>query len=152
MTTPATTEALTEGHCLCGAVRFAFWGAPTAVYHCHCESCRRATSSPMTTWMLVSKAAFRFTLGAARIYSSSPGVQRGFCGECGAPLFYENDKTPNDIDLYAASLSAPTRLPMPPSRHVYAGEQLPWFEVHDTLPRYRTTMRSGDPPVRHGPR
>ena len=108
------------------------------------------TSSPVTTWINVSTASFRFTKGAVAIFSSSPGVRRGFCPACGSPLLYENDKMPDEIDLYAASLSDPTTVA--PTRHVFAGEQLPWFEVHDGLPRYATTMRSGAPPIRRGHR
>ena len=140
----------TSGHCLCRAVQFEFQGVPNSTYHCHCESCRRATSSPVTTWINVPKSGFRFTKGAVAIFSSSPGVRRGFCPACGSPLLYENDKMPDEIDLYAASLSNPAALT--PTRHVFTQEQLPWFEVHDDLPRYATTMRSGAPPVRHGPR
>ena len=140
----------TSGHCLCRAVQFEFDGAPSATFHCHCESCRRSTSSPVTTWFTVPKAAVRFTRSTPAFYVSSPGVRRGFCAVCGSQLFYENEKSPAEIDLYAASLSDPTVVT--PTRHVFVREQLPWFEVHDTLPRYATTMRSGDPPIRHGPR
>ena len=138
------------GHCLCRAVQFEFEGRPSATFHCHCESCRRATSSPMTTWLTVPRAAFRLIKGEPSVYESSPGVRRGFCAVCGSPLFYGNDKSPDEIDLLAASLGDPTSVS--PARHVFVQEQLPWFEVHDQLPRYATTMRSGAPPVRHGPR
>ena len=65
-------------------------------------------------------------------------------------LIYENAKDPDAVDLYAASLSDASVVT--PTRHVFTREQLPWFEVHDTLPRYATTMRSGDPPIRNGVR
>jgi hypothetical protein len=145
-----TSSGTTSGHCLCRAIQFTFDGAPNAVYHCHCESCRRATSSPLTTWLNVSRSKFRFTKGAVAVHASSPGVRRGFCPACGSQLIYENDKMPDEIDLYAASLS--NGAAVAPTRHVFAGEQLPWFEVHDDLPRYATTMRSGAPPIRRGPR
>ena len=38
-----------KGRCLCGAVEFEFEGKPNWVAYCHCESCRRNTSSPTTT-------------------------------------------------------------------------------------------------------
>jgi hypothetical protein len=140
----------TTGHCLCRAVQFEFEGPPSATFHCHCESCRRTTSSPVTTWLNVPRSAFRFTRGQPAHYVSSPGVRRGFCAACGSPLIYENDKDPDAVDLYAASLSDPSAVV--PARHVFSREQLAWFEVHDALPRYATTMRSGAPPVRHAPR
>jgi hypothetical protein len=87
--------------------------------------------------------------GPAKSYASSPGVQRSFCGTCGSPLTYENAKMPDEVHLYAASLVDTSVVK--PSRHVFAAEQLPWFEVHDDLPRYATTSR-GKLPTRSGPR
>ena len=50
-----------SGHCLCRAVAFSYEGAPNWTLHCHCESCRRATSSPMATWISVPRNAFTRT-------------------------------------------------------------------------------------------
>jgi hypothetical protein len=104
----------------------------------------------MTTWISVARAAFRFTKGSPRYYASSPGVKRGFCENCGSPLTYQAERVPDEIHLYAASLLDPAN--MRPTRHVFVAEQLPWFEVHDELPRYATTSRGGAAPVRMGPR
>ena len=139
-----------QGRCLCGSVQFEYEGAPNWIVHCHCESCRRATSSPMTTWISVPRNAFRYVKGAPRSFRSSPGVKRGFCETCGSPLTYEGERIPDEVHLYAASLSDASHVT--PSRHVFAKEQLPWFETLDDLPRYATTGRGGATPVRIGPR
>jgi hypothetical protein len=34
---------------MCGAVRYEAVGDPTAVAHCHCESCRRHSGAPAVT-------------------------------------------------------------------------------------------------------
>jgi hypothetical protein len=139
-----------EGRCLCGSIVFQYEGTPNWTLHCHCESCRRATSSPMTTWISVPRSTFFFTKGSPRYFASSPGVKRGFCENCGSPLTYESERVPDEVHLYVASLLAPASAV--PSRHVFVSEQLPWFEVLDELPRYATTSRSGAPPIRVGPR
>jgi len=137
-------------HCLCRAIVFEYDGEPNWTLNCHCESCRRATSSPMTTWISVPRARWRFISGTPRYFSSSPGVRRGFCEQCGSPLTYEADRIPDEIHLYAASLANPSRVT--PERHVYVAEQLPWFDTMDALPRYATTSRGGAQPLRYGPR
>jgi hypothetical protein len=86
-----------NGHCLCRAVEFSVMGDPTDVVHCHCESCRRATSSPVTTFLIVNRADFQYTRGKPAIYESSPGVRRSFCGECGSPLAYVTDRRHDDL-------------------------------------------------------
>jgi hypothetical protein len=146
-TMPNTTVM---GHCLCRAVVFEYTGEPHWTVYCHCESCRRATSSPITTWISVPRGALRFTTGSPRYFMSSPGARRGFCETCGSPLTYEHERIPDEVHLYAVSLADPA--PVGPSAHVFTAEQLPWFEVHDGLPRYAATRRGGARPVRVGPR
>ena len=137
------------GHCLCRAIAFSVSGAPSDVVYCHCESCRRATSSPTTTFLITRKADFRYTQGAPLLYESSPGVRRSFCGACGSPLAYETDRRPDDIDLYVCSLDDPSALA--PQAHVHAAEQLPWFETLDNLPRHGEASRD-TAPILIGPR
>ena len=43
----------TTGRCLCGAIQFEFAGEAVETTHCHCESCRRQTSSPVATFVTV---------------------------------------------------------------------------------------------------
>ena len=140
---------MTTGRCLCGAIHYEYSGEPTFVVHCHCESCRRQTSSPVSTFVLVPKAALRFTRGQPKEFASSQGVWRSFCGECGSPIYYRTDRRPDVIDLYAGTLSDPSTLA--PQCHVHAVEQLPWFEMLDKLPRYPGS-RWGAEPIRRGPR
>jgi hypothetical protein len=121
------SEHRATGHCLCRSVTFEYDAEPNWVLYCHCESCRRATSSPATVWISVPRTALRFTSGEPRYFSSSPGVRRGFCSACGSPLTYENEHIPDEVHLYAVSLA-------------------------DELPRYAVTRRGGASPMRHGPR
>ena len=144
------TDCSVEGHCFCRAVRFAYTAEPNWVLHCHGESCRRATSSPVTTWISVPKGSFRFTQGSPRTYQSSEGVTRGFCATCGSQLTYENARIPDEIHLYAASLSHPSQIS--PTRHVFVEEQLLWFDIGDSVPRFAKTSRGGAEPVCVGPR
>src|SRR3546814_10666604 len=87
----------TRGRCRCGDVTYEFEGAENWRAYCHCESCRRNTSSPVTAFFGVARSAFRFTGKIPLAYASSPGVRRFFCGRCGSPMAYENDRWPHEI-------------------------------------------------------
>lgn len=137
------------GRCLCKAIAFAYDATPNWTLNCHCEDCRRATSAPMATWISVPKKAFRFTAGTPTYYASSPGVRRGFCGRCGTPLTYENEKLADEVHVLAVALEDQSQVQ--PSAHIVVKEQLPWFDSADALPRYEK-WRSKSQPVRHGPR
>jgi len=140
---------MTTGHCLCGAIQYEYSGEPTLVVHCHCESCRRHTGSPVATFVLVPRTALRITGGQPREFASSPGVRRSFCETCGSPIYYHTDRRPEIIDLFAGTLSDPSTLA--PQLHVHTAEQLPWFELLDDLPRH-ALARLDEPPMRRGPR
>jgi hypothetical protein len=131
--TPPMTQ--THGRCLCGAVRFTF--DPEGVVdasHCHCDSCRRTCSAPMTTTLSVRDTAWRWIGEVPKDYRSSPGVVRMFCGTCGSPVAYRTDAFPGETGFYAASLEDPADFT--PEGHSFWSERLPWLHVTDDLPKY----------------
>ena len=140
---------ISTGRCLCGAVRYEFDGDAEEVIHCHCNSCRRHTSSAVATFVMVQFATLRFTRGKPKEFRSSPGVRRSFCADCGSPIAYQSDRRPEIIDLYVGTLDEPNAVK--PWCHTETSEQLEWFEILDDLPRFSTSRR-GTAPVRHGPR
>jgi hypothetical protein len=126
-------SATITGHCLCGEVRFAVEGEVHARNHCHCEGCRRATSSPFTTWFTVERGALRWTGVVPQSFASSPGVLRHFCARCGSPMGYETADRPGQFDLYAASLDDHSGFE--PQFHSFWDERVTWVALADDLPR-----------------
>ena len=123
-----------KGRCLCGAVAYEYDGPENWIGHCHCESCRRNCSAPFTTFVGVPNAAWRFIGIEPAAYASSPGVRRLFCPKCGTPVAYSAEKFPDETHFYLAALEDASGLA--PAFHVFAGEQVPWVELADHLPRY----------------
>jgi hypothetical protein len=143
LVTDAASPISHPGRCLCGAVRFVARGAPRWVAHCHCESCRRATSSPFTTYAGYLRGQVVWSGTPAVVYRSSPGVERSFCACCGSPMSFAGERWPGEIHLFLPSFEDPAALS--PEMHVHAAEQLPWVHLHDHLPRYLRTAREGPP-------
>ncbi|MGI9296667.1 MAG: GFA family protein, partial [Gammaproteobacteria bacterium] len=81
----AETTAEIGGRCLCGAVRFTT-PAPQKITLCHCGMCRRwGGGLPLAGFV----AKVSLSEGdALRWWKSSEWGERGFCGECGASLFW----------------------------------------------------------------
>ncbi len=127
-------DAVHEGGCLCGAVRYRVAGAPAWVAHCHCQSCRRATGAPMVTWVGFVRDRFEVTRGAPERFASSPGVARRFCAGCGTPLTYEAERFPGEVHVTVGSLDRPEDFP--PAGHVWTSEQITWLHLADELPRH----------------
>lgn len=121
------------GSCLCGQIRFRARGRPLWVSHCHCNSCRRNTGAPITTFVGYNKNKVTFD-GQRTIYKSSPGVRRGFCANCGTPLTYESDRCDEEIHFYISIMDEPDEFI--PGRHVFHDEHISWLELDDDLPRF----------------
>ncbi|MDH3377032.1 MAG: GFA family protein [Gammaproteobacteria bacterium] len=139
---------IANGGCLCGAVRFEVAGPPLWVAHCHCHSCRRSTGAPVTTFVGFRYSNFTFNTGSSGVYESSPGVWRRFCTTCGTPLSYEADRYDDEIHIYISTLDHPEDYPA--QSHVFYGERISWFDVHDSAPRFVATARERNI-VAHGP-
>lgn len=136
------------GHCLCGAVRYSFDGPPNWQAHCHCESCRRATSAPIASFFAVDHDRIRWSGTPPQRYESSPGIFRSFCPRCGSPLTYQSDVRTHEIDVYALTLDDPAAFAA--DRHVLWNERLPWLHIADDLPKHRA-LRRMEPAAEFGP-
>lgn len=121
------------GRCLCGAVTFRCTELPLWQAHCHCESCRRATASPFTSFFGVRNGTWDWTGAPPATYNSSPGVQRDFCPTCGTQMAFRSTRWPDETHFYAATLHDPTTYA--PTRHHHAAERLPWLHLADDLPQ-----------------
>jgi hypothetical protein len=85
MQTQVAHESKTlTGQCLCGAVTVTATVTKPIVRACHCEMCRRHTSS-----MFMSLPATDIVVdGPAKSFQSSDWAERGFCEICGSTLWY----------------------------------------------------------------
>jgi len=122
-----------EGGCACGALRYDVKGSPFGAVHCHCTSCRKATGAPVASLFFVARGQVDWT-GTRSFYNSSPGVTRGFCGQCGTPMHYMSTRWPGEIHIFAATLDDLTVFT--PTAHQHWHQRVPWLGPDDDLPRY----------------
>ncbi len=121
-----------QGRCLCGSVGFKVDTVDPTCVNCHCESCRRQCSAPMTTYIAAPDGEWRWIRGEATVFNSSPGVERTFCANCGTPLSLRSEKMSTVMHFYVAAMDAPETFQ--PSLHVAHEERLPWLKLDDDLP------------------
>ncbi len=123
-----------RGRCLCGAVTFEAEGAPRWVAHCHCQSCRRATGAPITTYVCFANADFRFTGVEPAKFQSSADATRRSCPRCASPISYENANLSDEIHIHISALDNAGAYH--PQAHVFCVDALPWLKIDDGLRRH----------------
>ncbi len=140
---------ISDGGCLCGAVRYRVCGAPRHSVICHCRSCRRASGAPTVAWLTFERSRFEWLSGRPQPYASSPGVMRCLCSNCGSPLTYENDASPDLIDITTASLDDPQRFA--PTREVWLEHKLSWQAANPALEAFqRDSVAAPNPAANRG--
>lgn len=132
-----------KGRCFCGAVTWVSNGPVLWAGHCHCESCRRATSSPFTSFFGVPRDSVTWSGDLAKIETSGGHVARMFCMNCGTQMTYQFDGWPDETHLYAASLDDPEQFE--PQAHYHFAEKLPWVQIDDDLPKYPGSADAAGP-------
>ncbi len=55
--------------------------------YCHCRMCQQASGGPFIFYVDFWKKDVTFTKGVPAIFQSSSWAERGFCRDCGTPLF-----------------------------------------------------------------
>jgi hypothetical protein len=119
-------ESSYEGRCLCGGIRFRAVGRPKWILWCHCESCRRHSGAPASVFVSFADDAVTITSGAITKYNSSPGVERGFCAQCGSTLTCSNEKLPNEAHFHIGAFERAADLA--PTGELFTDERLPWVD------------------------
>jgi hypothetical protein len=123
------------GACRCGAVLFAADAEPFWRSYCHCRDCRRQTGAPVSVFLGWRDGEFRFD-GEARKVHRVGRVERSFCGECGTPLDYRDDRLPGETYVYLGVMDEPEKFA--PALHAFESRRLPWLHVADDLPRFES--------------
>ena len=128
------------GGCYCGGVRYEISGPPKWSGHCHCRSCQLALGGAFMTWAKVAAGDFNVTRGTIKVCEKTPGIERGFCGDCGTTLTYAAKHEVEGQDWRQDAWFAATTLDDPsiesPKTHVFVSHRQPWIVLADGLPTF----------------
>jgi hypothetical protein len=125
-----------DGGCLCGQVRFHCEGEPQFSGNCHCKDCQRASGGSFTPAMMFPRAAVTVT-GSPKFFrsrgESGRGIERGFCAECGSPMFTRLEAFPEVLIVRAGVLDDPSTFQ--PMLDFYVASAPHWDHMNPELPK-----------------
>ncbi len=139
MVTPFT------GGCACGAIRYTCTVAPILMGNCHCRDCQRASGSGGSATLMIPKVGFTLT-GQPKhhevIAKNGLTARRGFCGDCGSPLYGIPAALPDVIGLRAGSLDDPSIYG--PTVDIFTDSAQPWDCMNPDLPKFGQQPTAGE--------
>jgi hypothetical protein len=119
------SEPRATGGCHCGAVRYEVDGPLRGVVICHCGRCLR-THGHVAAYSACERARLRMVSDAELRWYVADGRERGFCGRCGASLFWSAPDRPT-ISIAAGTLDRPTGLRT--IAQIYAADASDYYEI-----------------------
>jgi hypothetical protein len=124
------------GGCQCGALRYECTGPLGSTDICHCRMCQKAFGSFGAVLLRMSLAEFKWTRGEPSTFKSSSIVDRGFCKNCGTPMYmFEQGDT--FIDIAVGTMDNPNAITSLQSQ-IGVESRVHWFQTLHELPEART--------------
>jgi hypothetical protein len=113
-------------------VRFELTAAPQLAGYCHCTRCQRRTGTASSVQARVDGRTVRFLAGAELVKGWLPpsgGMEKCFCGECGAHLFSRNPNDPTQMSIRMAAFDEDPGVR--PSYRQFVAYAAPWEPIPD---------------------
>ena len=123
------------GGCLCGALRYEATVTKPENWYCHCRMCQKATGTAVSTSAIIKKKQLRILKGTPKFYQSSSSIERGFCADCGSPMFFRPIGE-DWVSILSGTLDDPEVAP--PAGHYGIESKISWLTIEDDLIQQRT--------------
>lgn len=123
---PPPPGADKRGRCLCGAVRFRLPRAPQNAWMCHCGQCRRWGAGVGILGITTGVEAMEAS-DTLRWHKTSAERERGFCGTCGASLFWRSLETGDITSVCAGALEDDRGLQL--QEHLYTEDKPGYYDM-----------------------
>jgi len=118
-------DAVHEGGCLCGAVRYRTTGTPNDTNVCYCTQCQRESGSPLPAFANFDLDQFEIVQGEPGSYRASDFATRQFCSNCGSWLFWLQDDATR-ISITLGSFDDPSDFPSP-KYEIWTDHRIKWL-------------------------
>ena len=133
-------DTTVTGGCQCGALRYRATAMLDNSHLCHCRMCQKAAGNIFAALVAAPDDALTWTRGKPSIWKSSELVERGFCANCGTPLFFhhvENGRT----NLMIGTLDDPDAFP--PHENSCTESRVDWFDTITEIENTGPTESNG---------
>jgi len=124
------------GGCQCGALRYELSEPPIRSFQCQCRDCQRDTGGGHSSVMVFASRAFHLKGEARenlRAADSGARKRKGFCPDCGSPLYNKPESQPEYIGIYVGSLDDASNFK--PDVVLFASRGQAWDHLDATVPK-----------------
>ncbi len=125
------------GGCACGAIRFEIIGELLVQNDCQCRDCQYISGTGHGSYLTFSRQGVKHT-GHAKLWDilgdNGNLKTRGFCADCGSPVYMTFADMPDVFTIHAASLDNPECYK--PQAVTYVVRGYAWDQLDPALPKF----------------
>lgn len=125
------------GGCACAAIRYEIAGEPVFMNHCQCLDCQHKSGTGHGSYLTFAGADLKLTGVATQwdmVGDSGHVKTRGFCPQCGSPVYLRFSAKPELFTVHATSLDDPSRFK--PQAVTYGMRGHAWDHLDPALPKF----------------
>ena len=127
-------QAVLDGGCWCGAVRYRVADQFLYACICHCSRCRAATGSAFKPFAGIESDKLAIVEGDdAVLLVGNEVLNDTRCATCGSLLF---SVVRDGAYVHVALGSLIDSPSIRPTHHIFVGSKASWFEILDDLPQF----------------
>ena len=117
--------------CLCGGIQLKIKGLLRHVSNCHCRQCMKTHGNYAAYTNVFEKDIKFIKKRTLKWFKSSKKARRGFCGKCGASMFFKLFGS-NNISIAAGMFKNPTKLKT--KKNIFVEGKLDYYRLDNRLP------------------
>jgi len=125
-----------SGGCSCRAISYTITAEPVRGFQCQCRDCQRDTGGGHSSVFVFPRSAVELTGEVREISRTSDGgatKRKGFCANCGVPIYNKPDEKPEFIGIYVGSLDDATAFR--PAVILYSSRGYAWDFLDPDVPK-----------------
>jgi hypothetical protein len=130
-------QAVRQGGCQCGAVRYELAGPIVKVVICHCNECRKQSAAAFGVSAFVARTDLRVTKGTPKFWSrttdSGTILECAFCPDCGSRVWHQRAGR-DTITVKGGSLDDPVDLAS--AMHIWTVRKLPGILIPESAVQF----------------
>lgn len=137
-----TGEAIREGGCGCGHVRYRVRGEPIFVNNCHCRLCQQQTGSTSVVNMFIESEAVDLLSGTLTEHTLIAGSGGEHlicrCEQCGSAIWSVYPRLGRlGLGIRVGTLDDPASVT--PDAVIFTASAMPWVALPEGIPAFETT-------------
>ena len=134
-------NAVSQGGCSCGLIRYAIKDEPLLVQVCHCARCQKMAGTAFVMTAIIEEEKFMCLAGEPEFRQVIKGTSgetydSSGCASCGSIIFIKNSGIAQELIYFPAGTLDDSNH-FTPRAHIFTESKLDWVVIPEDVPQFK---------------